>query len=402
MSIVIFGDLFTFPEGNAATNRVYTYAKGFLEQGTPVFVICFENEYLKDYNGVIDGIYYYHPLERRCRSRFFIIRNWYKLLKFYNSVRLIRTIDKQDKITAINVWTDFFTTHVFAWFLKTISRSKLIVERSEHPLAFFQKNQWIGALGLLKFKIETRLSDGILCISKYLIEFHLNQGIDRGKLLLVPSTVDPTRFVNTGQRPFPTFYVGYFGGLTFDRDNIHILIEAFAKISKSQPDVHLILGGFCSDPERKRIFNLLEQLGISSRIIVLEYLTRAEIVNYIGHADILVMMRGNDLKSMASFPSKLTEYLSTGKPVVTVDVGEIREYLTDCENAFIVPPEDAGQLGEKLDFIIKNYSIAEVVAGNGRALTQGVFHYSFQARRIINYISGMSRSSPAVKHSKNY
>jgi hypothetical protein len=39
MSVVIFGDVFTFPEGNAATNRVYTYAKGFIENGIDVHVI---------------------------------------------------------------------------------------------------------------------------------------------------------------------------------------------------------------------------------------------------------------------------------------------------------------------------------------------------------------------------
>jgi hypothetical protein len=42
MSIVIYGDVFTFPECSAATNRVYTYAKGFIENGISVHVICFE------------------------------------------------------------------------------------------------------------------------------------------------------------------------------------------------------------------------------------------------------------------------------------------------------------------------------------------------------------------------
>jgi len=46
MSIVIFGDIFTFPDGGAATNRVYTYAKGFTENGIKTHVICFTNDYL--------------------------------------------------------------------------------------------------------------------------------------------------------------------------------------------------------------------------------------------------------------------------------------------------------------------------------------------------------------------
>src|ERR1035437_10510327 len=104
MSIVIFGDLFTFPEGNAATNRVYTYAKGFNENGINVHVICFENEYLTDNDGVIDGINFYHPLAQKKRSKHFIVRRWQKLLKYFNAIKLIKRINNDEKIIAINSW----------------------------------------------------------------------------------------------------------------------------------------------------------------------------------------------------------------------------------------------------------------------------------------------------------
>ncbi len=56
MSIVIFGDNFSFPEGNAATNRIYTYAKGFVENGIDVFIICNRNDYVTNGNGTLDSI----------------------------------------------------------------------------------------------------------------------------------------------------------------------------------------------------------------------------------------------------------------------------------------------------------------------------------------------------------
>ena len=60
-AIIIFGDTFTFPEGNAATNRVYTFAKGFHENGIEVFVICFRNDYVETVEDTINEIHYYHP-----------------------------------------------------------------------------------------------------------------------------------------------------------------------------------------------------------------------------------------------------------------------------------------------------------------------------------------------------
>ena len=64
MSIVIFGDSFTFPEGNAATNRIYTYARGFIENNVNTYIICNKNEYLTNGNGNLEGIQYFNPLNQ--------------------------------------------------------------------------------------------------------------------------------------------------------------------------------------------------------------------------------------------------------------------------------------------------------------------------------------------------
>jgi glycosyltransferase involved in cell wall biosynthesis len=98
------------------------------------------------------------------------------------------------------------------------------------------------------------------------------------------------------------------------------------------------------------------------------------------------MVRGKDMESQASFPSKLTEYLSTSKPVVSANVGEISDYLTDGVNSFLVEPENATELAEKLDYVLNNYDLALEVAKRGKELTDTIFNYNYQAKRIIQYI----------------
>src|ERR1044072_2127444 len=139
MSIVIFGDIFSFPEAAAATNRAYTYAKGFTENCIKTHVICFGNEYVKASSGVINGINYYYPFGQENRHKNFIIRNSKKILKYFRAYSLIRKINKEDKIIAINSWSNFFSTHFFAWFLSKVFGMKLIIECSEHPLRFYQE-----------------------------------------------------------------------------------------------------------------------------------------------------------------------------------------------------------------------------------------------------------------------
>lgn len=389
MSIVIFGDMFTFPEGDAATNRVLTFAKGFRENGQKVHVICFGNVYTDDREGIFNGIYYYHPFGQKTRHKYFIVRRFQKLIKYFKTLALVKRLNNDEKIAAINILTNLFLTHLYTWFLAKIIRTKLIVECSEHPLRHFQTGAFKKTSGKVKFYFEARLCDGIYCISRYLIDYHKDHGISQKKLLLVPSTVDPSRFIQKGPNPLPFPYVGYFGALTFWRDNVDLLIKAYAKICNIHPEIHLVLGGFCSDDEKKELRDLIVQLNIGGKVKVLEYLKRDEILNYITHAHILVMVRSNNLEALASYPSKLTEYVATEKPVITVNVGEISDYYTDGINAYVVEPENVDALSEKLNQVLNNYEAALKVSAKGKELIMTTFNYNFQAKRMLEFISSV-------------
>ena len=386
MSIVIFGDIFSFPEGDASTNRVYTYAKGFYENGIRTDVVCFGNEYNSVDDGITNEIYFYNAFGQKERNKYFVIRNFQKLLKYFKTIKLIKRIKNEEKIIAIIIFTNFLITHLFAWLLSKIFKTKLIIEISENPLRHYQNGVLKKKLGVLKFYIESYLCDGVFCISRFLVDFYKEHGISQKKLFIVLCTADPDRFTQSVEKPVPYSYIGYFGGLTFKRDNIDVLFKAFALISNKHPDIHLIAGGVGTENERKQIGSLIQELNISSKAVLLEFLSRSEIVRYIVHSDILVMVRGKDMESQASFPSKLTEYLSTSKPVVSANVGEISDYLTDGVNSFLVEPENATELAEKLDYVLNNYDLALEVAKRGKELTDTIFNYNYQAKRIIQYI----------------
>lgn len=386
MSILIFGDNFSFPEGDASTNRVYTYAEGLKENGIKVHVICFANHFITDGDGESGGISYYNPFGQSKKSKYFIVRRWQKFIKYFRTILLVRRVRKKERISAIIVYTMRLSTHLFAWGLSKASNALLIKECSEHPLIHYQGGALKRIQGLVKLNIESGFCSGIFCISRFLVDFHRSHGVAERKLFLVPSTVDPGRFKLNGEKPLSYPYIGYFGGLTFYRDNIDALISSFAVISKKHPHIHLVLGGFCSEKEKMQIRDLIEDLELSSRVNLLKYLPRSEIVRYITHSDILVMVRSKDLETQASFPSKLTEYLATSKPLITVKVGEISDYLTDGVNAFLIEPGNTGMLTEKLEYVLSNYETALQVAMRGKQLADTTFNYNFQAKRMIQYI----------------
>lgn len=386
MAIIIFGDNFSFPEGSAGTNRLYTYAKGFIENSVKTYVICFKNDYIKNGNGIVEGIEYFNPLNQSEKNSSFFVRNWYKALKFFNTARLFREINKREKITAVIVDTQVTLTFLFSYYLAKRNKAKFIYENSEHPLRYYRHGLGKKISGNIKLKIQLNTVDGILLITQNLIDFYRLKLQDDKKLFLVPSTVDPSRFSMEKTSVTPFEYVGYFGSMKFTRDNIDVLVKAFAMIYKKHENIHLVLGGLMSPTEAVMLKDLIKSLRIEPRVHILGFLPREEIVQYIINANILVLVRSNDEDTNASFPCKLTEYLSTGNPVVSVKVSEVAKYLTDSQNAFLVDPGNVNQLAEKLDFVISNYKFAKEVGKKGKDLTETVFNYNYQSKRVLEFI----------------
>ena len=390
MAFMIFGDSFSFPEGNAATNRVYTFAKGFTENGISTHVICFQNEYVNTCNGITSGIKYYHPFNQTKRNKFLIVRRWLKFVKYIRAVKLVRKINKEEKIIAIDLFTYSFLTHLFVFVLARSLRTKLLFDRCEHPLQFYKDNVFDQTSAKLKLILETKLCDGMFCISNYLIDFYKNWGIDQRKLFLVPSTVDTERFNNHFNSRLDFSYILYCGSLTILKDGVNILIESFKRISEKYPEINLVLiGKGDSINDEIVIKDLALKLNIDKRVIFLGQLPRTEIPAYLCNAKILALARPRSIVADAGFPSKLTEYLATGNPVVVTKVGEIPLYLKDDVSAFLSEPGSIDSFAGRLDFVLGNYEFAQRVGLNGKELTLTIFNYNFQSKRMIAFIDSL-------------
>lgn len=387
MSIIILGDLFSFPEGSAATNRVYTYAKGFIENGENTHVICMLNEYRKSHEGITESIHYYYPFGQNKRNNYFLIRRWYKLRKYYKTFLKINEIHRKDNILGIICYSRSLDVQMLAFFLSQITKSKVISEVSEYPLKNFQKSNLHRYKGNLVVSLSLKLTDGINCISNYLVDFYKERKIPEERLFLVPSTVDPTRFQNQGIRLLPFEYILYCGTLTLQKDGVDILIKSFADIYHKFPQIHLVLIGTATNEEDDLFLkNLAENLNIQDRIHFLGQISRNEVPNYITNAKILALARPASRVAEAGFPSKVTEYLAAGKPLVATKVGEIPHFLTDGENAFLVNPGSEQEFAGKMEYILNNYELASEVGLKGKGLTFSIFNYNYQAGRILDFI----------------
>lgn len=387
MSFIILGDSFTFPEGNAATNRVFTYAKGLIENGISAHIICFLNEYKDEHQGIESGIQYYSPFGQKNRSKYFISRRYKNIAKYVKTYKLLKKINKSDPVLAITCYTTLLGTLLFSFFLARVIGCKLILEQSEHPLQRYSSNFILKILGRIRLFIIARICDNIFCISQYLVDFYSSNGVKKKKLFLLPSTVDPERFSENQPNPLPYEYVLYCGSLTIEKDGVNILIESFTKLSNSYPDLKLVLiGKGDTDKEEIAIRQLVIKLKQEERVVFLGHLSRNKIPAYLCNAKILALARPNSIIADAGFPSKLTEYLASGRPVAVTSTGEISNYLTHNVNAFIAEPGSIESFATVLIQILSDYAKSLEIGKNGKEIANTTFSYHYQIKRVIQHI----------------
>jgi colanic acid biosynthesis glycosyl transferase WcaI len=113
----------------------------------------------------------------------------------------------------------------------------------------------------------------------------------------------------------------------------------------------------------------ISNVDFHNRIIphraVSEWLERAD-------ALILPLRRGF---GDTSFPSKLGEYLASGRPVICMTDGQLGKTISESEIAILVEPGSVAGLVEAIVWILKNPSLSASLSSNGREYARNNLSY---------------------------
>lgn len=376
-----------FPMGDAYTNRVLSIAKGLASIGCEVKLLIV-------YPGRSSGVVYkkgvydtvpYEYLTAVITSKRIIIKKIIGVSGILKACYQILT--RHTGTDAIISFTASTLQNNTISFVAHLKRIIFIRETSEYPGIVLKK----GINGLTiseKKEIKNSLKqlDGLICISNSLKNYFKINHLFNKPILIVPIVVDKNRFAI---QPFKTKekFITYCGNLFGEKDGVDILVRAFAKISQKHPDYKLKLIGETSNIiDIDRLEQLINSLNISGEVVFTGYIGREEIPFHLVNSDILALARPDNIQARGGFPTKLGEYLATGKPVVVTAVGDIPDYLTDGVNVFLALPGSVESFAEKLDYVIENYTLAEKTGQEGRMLVDTIFSPDYQASRIVKFI----------------
>lgn len=380
-----------FPVGLAASNRIMTYAKGFAEQNCRVSVHCIKPTEVpgKVFNhkksGNINGVEYYYDGGKTILASSFIYRRIDNIkATFKMCFNLIRE-KKADKTDAIIYYSSSSSRALVLYFITKIKKIILLKEESEFPAVYLAGMNPVQKL--FYNKIHYTLFDGYLLMTKRLIQYFVKDRKIKTPYLHVPMTVDYKRFHQTSHENSTCSYIAYCGVLNNAKDGVDILIDAFALIAEKFPDTNLYLIG---DAATKNELNLylekIKKYHLSKRIILTGRVSKDEIPQLLCNSKILVLPRPLSLQAEGGFPTKLGEYLATGKPVIATVVGEIPLYLENKLNVFFAKPGSAVSISVQIKTILEDYQKAIIIGKNGREVVMKKFNYLIQSKDIIDFI----------------
>ena len=115
-------------------------------------------------------------------------------------------------------------------------------------------------------------------------------------------------------------------------------------------------------------------------------LNKDQIPLFICNAELLVLSRPDSHQAQGGFPTKLGEYLATGKPVCVTKVGEIPNYLEDNVSAFLAEPGDVDSFTDAMDRALSNPEKAREVGLAGRDVAKKEFNSEIQAKRLADFL----------------
>ena len=150
-----------------------------------------------------------------------------------------------------------------------------------------------------------------------------------------------------------------------EKKGIEYGIRAIAKLSKLDRNIEYIVVG---DGElRESLERLTQELNIGSRVRLLGWKQREEVIGILSKADVLIAPSITSQNGdQEGIPVVLMEAMAMGLPVISTFHSGIPELIEDSVSGFLIPERDFVILAEKINYLIEHPTISVELGKRGR------------------------------------
>ncbi|HEY5298476.1 MAG TPA: glycosyltransferase family 4 protein [Verrucomicrobiae bacterium] len=247
----------------------------------------------------------------------------------------------------------------------------------------FGLNSWLAD------RYCSRMADAIFVISGYL-QRKYERLSGPAKVHLIPTIVDCAAWrLPPEDEPNPArlFYAGTLG----PQDDLDVLAKALSNLKQQGLEFRLAMAG-CG-PGKKSFdlfFAKCRSLGIAENVEVLGFLKHGKIKEHMGRSHLLVNLRRRSIWSDSGQSTKLSEYLATGRAVLTTDLGDNARYVENESSAFVVSPDiSPDELARLLKRVLTDQQLRIQVGAAGRRAAETHFDIPIIRERLRSILTDL-------------
>jgi len=201
--------------------------------------------------------------------------------------------------------------------------------------------------------------DGVVAISQNILDGLVDAGVEPGKIRLIHSGIDPSRFVaadSANGTPCDRITVGCLAVLE-ERKGIEFLLQAAGQLQSQGLQLRWLIGG--NGTLRDTLEDRARALGIGDSVTFLGFVAKPE--EFLSRIDIFVMPSLFEGLGVAAL-----EAMAAGKPVVATRIGGLAESIVDGQTGLLVGPRDGRAIADAVLKLIKDRSMARQMGLQGR------------------------------------
>lgn len=358
----------------AGARRVMKIAKSLALGNVTVF--------LTSYNNISSGtmvsvkvdenIYDLRTTDHRGKSSF-------HMMKFLRSVHNFISSRKGDTVIYLYPTTFILKDFVYLCYFKFLKKYRFFCEVNElratnlyfksASKGFFLKmrERVKNAIDYFLFSLNERqvqFYDGIVVISTALEKYFLKY---TRKIIRVPILCDASGTELSVSPPSydgSLFRICFAGYIHSQKEGFDILLEALGMVNLSK-NAELFMYGVLLDEDRAGLETIALKMEVENKIHYLGNIDPEALPFEFMKYHLLILPRPLTSQTQYGFSTKLSEYLTSGIPVLVTDVSDNGLFIRDNFNGFIIPPGSSVIMRDKLLEIIDNYNtIASQLAAN--------------------------------------
>ena len=209
-----------------------------------------------------------------------------------------------------------------------------------------------------------RNADLVLPVTRVLGDMVQQEGVPPERVVVIPNGINTQRFgasqdtaaAKRALRLDGCLVLG-FTGFVRDWHGMDKVIEFIAQ-DGAQAHCHLLVVG--DGPARLALEQQAKRLGVADRVTFTGVVQRDDVARHVAAFDIALQPA---VVAYAS-PLKLFEYLALGRAIVAPSQPNIREILTDGENALLFDPQDTSGLVEAIRRLMVDADLRQRLALN--------------------------------------